>query len=206
MLCFGLVVCCNLVMSCNVLLFLFNDALYYFYGAETTGFSGVLNSYGIIWLWQIAAFGYYVLYKIFGLHWLGWHIAFCSLFAYNAFLLYRLFAHYTSLFSEKIAFFVALLFLISPFQTEVLAWGGCLHYILIVTFLLLGFISLIKYFTEQRTKDLIYFQLLLACSLWCFEQAFLFPFLFFLISYFIIPLQLSISINKVNTIFFISTW
>ncbi|MFN8237375.1 MAG: hypothetical protein U0T77_04330 [Chitinophagales bacterium] len=179
-----------------------NDTLYYLYGADQTGIKGVLNSYGIIWLWQLTAFAYYVLYKLFGFHWMGWHITFSALFAYNAYLLYRLLSFHIKLFSEKIAFLSALLFLLSPFQTEVLAWGGCLHYLLIVTFLLLGFVRLLNYYTSPNIKDVVIFQLLFAGSLMCFEQAFLFPAVYFLFSLLVVAPLMSTSYKELVSLFF----
>lgn len=178
-----------------------NDTLYYLYGADQTGIKGVLNSYGIIWLWQFTAFAYYVLYKLFGFHWLGWHITFCALFAYNAYLLYRLLSFHVKLFSARIAFLSALLFLLSPFQTEVLAWGGCLHYLLIVTFLLLGFIRLLNYYISPNTEDFVFFQILFAGSLMCFEQAFLFPAVYFLFSLLVVSTRLSKPIKEIFSLF-----
>lgn len=179
-----------------------NDTLYYLYGADQMGIKGVLNSYGIIWLWQLTAFAYYILYKLFGFHWFGWHITFSALFAYNAYLLFRLLSFHTTLFSVRIAFISALLFLLSPFQTEVLAWGGCLHYLLIVTFLLLGFIRLLNYYENPNTENFIFFQILFACSLMCFEQAFLFPAVYFLFSFLVASTQLSKSIKEIFSLFF----
>jgi len=67
-----------------------NDTFYYLYEIQTYGWRGIANSYHMIFLWQLPSLCYFLLYKIFGMHWLGWHIVFSALHALNAVLLFYL--------------------------------------------------------------------------------------------------------------------
>ncbi|MDB5227474.1 MAG: hypothetical protein JWN78_1667 [Bacteroidota bacterium] len=164
-----------------------NDTFYYLYEIETTGWKGILWSYHMIFLWYLPSLAYCILYKLFGLHWLGWHIVFCVIHSMNALLLFILL---NSIFSRgivQVSLLASFLFLMSPFQTEVVAWGAALHYLLILLFLLSGFLVLLKYFETLKIKYLVYYHLLFACSLSCFEQAFFYPFAYGLFVLLIVP-------------------
>lgn len=164
-----------------------NDTFYYLYEIETSGWKGILWSYHMIFLWHLPSLAYCILYKLFGLHWLGWHIVFCLIHSLNALLLFILLRRILQTNTIRIAFIASFLFLLSPFQTEVVAWGGALHYLLILLFLLAGFIALLKYYDTNKVKYILYYHLLFACSLSCFEQAFLYPFMYGLFTLLILP-------------------
>lgn len=155
-----------------------NDTFYYLYEIDTTGWKGILHSYHMIFIWYLPSLAYCILFKLFGLHWLGWHIAFCALHSLNALLLFRMLKKIFRQQPSFISYTASLLFLISPFQTEVVAWGGALHYLMIVTFLLAGMLALIAYFENGKVKHIVYYHVLFICSLSCFEHAFLFPFVY----------------------------
>ncbi len=119
-------------------------------------FSNIIYSFGFPALNQLSVLGFYLLYTIFGLNGLPWYLIFCSLHAFNAFLSYiifsRLFQQYKIKRAASISLIGALLFLLSPYQTEVLVWRACLNYLLVTAFILLSLFSLIRYLeTEKRT-------------------------------------------------------
>lgn len=180
-----------------------NDTLYYLNEIEQNGWKGIFNSYHMIFLWHVPSIAYYIVYKIFGFHWLGWHLVFSFLHSINAFLLFIIIQKVIKKETNWTSFFASLLFLVSPYQTEVVAWGAALHYILIVNFLLLGFLVLIRYFETNSIKYLIWFHLFFLGSLSCFEQAFLFPLLFALFVALIIPIIVDIDVWKLMKIFFL---
>lgn len=180
-----------------------NDTFYYLYEIENFGWKGILNSYHMIFLWHIPSLAYCIIYKIFGLHWFGWHLVFCFLHSLNAYLLFILLKKIIKQETKYLSFIAALLFLISPFQTEVIAWGAALHYLLIVTFLLVCLIALIRFFETDKKKYLVCFHLSFLCSLSCFEQAFLFPFLFALFVMLIIPMVVDVNNKQITKLFFI---
>lgn len=155
-----------------------NDSFYYFAKIQQEGFAGIWDSYNIIFNFQLPCFLYYVFYKIFGLHYLGWHILFSLLHVANAYLWYHFILKSFNGIKKYQIIIASYLFLIAPFQTEVVAWGATLHYLLIVFFLISCLLLLKKYSDAEKTKYLILFHLSFFCSLFCFEQAFLFPILF----------------------------
>ncbi|MBK9328849.1 MAG: hypothetical protein IPM95_05910 [Sphingobacteriales bacterium] len=155
-----------------------NDTLFYLNQIQQSGWKGFFTSYNMIFLWHVPSLIYYMNYKLFGLNWMGWHIVFSALHSLNAWLIFIILGKLLSVANRKLSFLAAFLFLISPFQTEVVAWGGTLHYLLIVTFLLAGIIALINYLETKKSIHIVWYHLFFACSLSCFEQAFLFPVLF----------------------------
>jgi len=96
-------------------------------------FQNVFYSFGFPALNQISVLAFYLLYHAFGVNGLPWFIIFCSLHAANAFLSFTifkiLFHHFNIENGIKISLIGALLFLISPYQTEVLvicrAFSAC---------------------------------------------------------------------------------
>jgi hypothetical protein len=159
-----------------------NDTFYYLNEIEQTGAKGMLGSYNMIFLWHVPSFSYYLIYKLFGLHWLGWHIIFAGFHSLNAVLLIRVVKKLLPEMDYGILWLAGALFLLSPFQTEVVAWGATFHYLLIVTFLLTGALSLLNYLKSPSNLQLLYYHLSFACALSCFEQAFLYPAVFALIA------------------------
>ena len=155
-----------------------NDTFYYLNEIEQTGAEGILSSYNMIFLWHVPSLSYYLIYKIFGLHWLGWHIVFAGFHSLNAALLLRLLRKLLPEMDFGILWLATALFLLSPFQTEVVAWGATFHYLLIVTFLLTGALSMLNYLKLPSGKLLLFYHLSFAAALSCFEQAFLYPAVF----------------------------
>ena len=119
-------------------------------------FSNIIYSFGFPALNQLSVLGFYLLYTIFGLNGLPWYLIFCSLHAFNAFLSYiifsRLFQQYKIKRAASISLIGALLFLLSPYQTEVLVWRACLNYLLVTAFILLSLFSLIRYLETEKTN------------------------------------------------------
>lgn len=118
-------------------------------------FRNVLYSFGFPALNQISVLGFYLLYTVFGLNGWVWYLIFCSLHAFNAFLIFRLFRrlfHYSEIKqATSISLIGALLFLVSPYQTEVLVWRACLNYLLVTALILLSLYYLLRYLeTEER--------------------------------------------------------
>jgi hypothetical protein len=152
------------------------DTLYYLEEIKKDGFRGIFTSYDMIFHWQFPCLVYYLIHKIFGVSWLGWHLVFSFLHSINAILIKRVLENLLPKKYFLVALFGSFLFLVSPFQSEVVAWGATLHYLLIVLFLLLSILSIHSYYTTQRNLQLYLFHVYFILSLWCFEQAFLFPF------------------------------
>lgn len=155
-----------------------NDTFDYLNEIEQTGAKGILSSYNMIFLCHVPSLFYYLIYRLFGLHWLGWHVVFAGFHSLNAALLVRLLRKLISEMDFGILWLAAALFLLSPFQTEVVAWGATFHYLLIVTFLLTGALSMLNYLKLPSGRLLLYYHLSFAGALLCYEQAFLYPAVF----------------------------
>lgn len=157
-----------------------NDTLFYLEAIQEQGFKGIANSYNMIFLWQLPSLLYYILYKLFGLHWFGWHLVFSALHALNALLLCFWLQLHTNKKYQGLIFSAALLFLVSPYQTEVVAWGATLHYLTILLGLFVSLISLYYFNTKTNNKWSIGIIIGVIISLWSFEQTYFFIPLFVL--------------------------
>jgi hypothetical protein len=166
------------------------DTLYYLEEIKKDGFRGIFTSYDMIFHWQFPCLVYYLLHKIFGVSWLGWHLVFSFLHSINAILIKRVLENLLPKKYFLVALFASFLFLVSPFQSEVVAWGATLHYLLIVLFFLLSILSIHSYYTTQRNLHLYLFHVYFILSLWCFEQAFLFPIVYILYYFFFLKKEL----------------
>jgi len=139
----------------------------------TAPFSDLLVSFGFPALNQLSIFLFYLLYYTFGTHGLGWYLVYCLLHAANAFLLYQLSARLLTDFkidkATAIAGLGALLFLISPYQSEVLVWRACQNYLLSVLFILLSLSNALQYLETTQRRDLIKIQAFFLLALFTFE-------------------------------------
>ncbi len=91
----------------------------------------------------------YFFYKFFGLNSIAWYCFQISLHALNGYLVYYFFATYFDKNEVKngknIAFLGALLFLISPYQTDVTIWKATLHYLIVTNLTLCSMCALLNY-------------------------------------------------------------
>lgn len=144
-------------------------------------FRNIIYSFGFPALNQLSILGFYLLYTFFGLNGWAWFLAFSTLHAFNTCLSFslfrRLFQHFEINQGTTVSFLGALLFLIHPYQTEVLVWRACLNYLLVTTFMLLSISSLIRYL---ETGDRLYFWGIhgfFLLALFSFELALILPLL-----------------------------
>lgn len=144
-------------------------------------FQNVLHSFGFPALNQLSVLGFYLLYKGFGTFGLPWFLIFCSLHALNAFLAFALFKRLFEVFrlknAMKIAFIGAFLFLIHPYQTEVLVWRACLNYLLVTAFLLTSLFYLIQFLQTKKSNYLNLVHGFFILALFTFELALMLPLL-----------------------------
>jgi hypothetical protein len=109
----------------------------------------------------------FILLKTFELNATAWLFFFCSLHSVNTLLVYVLAQRILN--SEKIfTALVALLFLLSPHQTEVVVWGATVHY-LVVVFLALSILFLIMLPSLLTRKRTVAIHLLFAAGLFTHE-------------------------------------
>ncbi|MEO6168523.1 MAG: hypothetical protein ABIO46_13340 [Chitinophagales bacterium] len=135
---------------------------------------------------QVAAFFFFSVYKIFGTNGWGWYLVFSLLHGANGWLAYRLFNRllekYTVRPAQLIALTGSVLFLLSPYNAEVLVWRVCIHYLLATFFMLLLLLRSISFLETGHTKYLWQVHGLFLLSLFTLEIALATPALSFIIA------------------------
>ncbi|MFT4644309.1 MAG: hypothetical protein ACI8ZX_000710 [Planctomycetota bacterium] len=128
---------------------------------------------------------FYFSYKVFGLNEMAWHIEFTFLHAFNAWLVYFLTKEFLEILKKNnyFAYFTSFLFLLSPFQTEAVAWGATIHYLFTLILFLSAFLYLIKYLKTKENKYLYLFHFLYILDLFTMELPLTFPAIFVLFTY-----------------------
>jgi hypothetical protein len=154
-----------------------SDFYNWVYIYETEPISELIACYGYPGLHQMYHFPFFIAYKIFGLNAKAWILLFTFIHSVNATLLLIFCRKLLTICNKPTAFALvpSLLFLLSPYQTEAVAWGATIHYLLITAFFLLSLIFLIKFIETENKSFLRIFLISFALSLFTMEQSFLFP-------------------------------
>ncbi|MCD8528696.1 MAG: hypothetical protein LRY27_01670 [Chitinophagales bacterium] len=157
-----------------------SDFYNWVYDYEHGSFLDALKCFGYPGLHQMYHIPFYTAYKLLGLHAWGWHFLFVGIHALNALLVFLFTKRLLQTINKNttIAFVPAFMFLLSPYQTEVVSWGACIHYLLMCTFLLASLIYLFDYLKLKTRKHLMAFLLFYILALFCMEQSYLFPFIY----------------------------
>jgi len=166
---------------------LIDDGISGIWELKSEGLKGFLNSFGF----DSFYYGHYaivfLLYSLFGLNPLGWFLLFTAFHALNAVLLYsfvrKLLGHSASTTQAPwIALCSALLFLVSPYQSENIVWAATSHYAMSLLFLLWMLNKLADtFFSGEPTTSWWVFHGLFALSLVTLEITFLFPLIGFML-------------------------
>lgn len=156
------------------------DSFLFLQTFEALGAEGLLHNFYDIGLAPVADFFLFLLYKLFGPNTLGWFMTAMLLHALNAYLIILISLRLYASFSLKAQFlpalFAALLFLLSPYQTEVLLWTPrIINYIVAVTFILLACLYLLKYSQKEKPADLFLLHLFFLLATLSFETTLSFP-------------------------------
>lgn len=148
---------------------------------EKGSFADIINCFGYSGLHQFLHLVFYSLFRMLGRDSILWYVLFSIFHAGIAFTAFRVFQQIFSDFDYKeagiVAFTGAFLFLINPYQTEVLVWRTCIHYI-IMGFSFLWIIKLTHlWLIHQKTKHLIYLNLIFILALFSLELSLAIPFI-----------------------------
>ncbi len=148
---------------------------------EKYGLVGLLHNFYDVGMAPFADTVIFLLYKVIGTNSTGWITCSLLLHANNAFLLYllgeQLFGSFGVKKGELLSLLAALLFLTSPFQTEVLLWvPRILNYSIATSLFILALHFLVRYCTNANKKDLLYLHLCFILALFSFESPLIFPF------------------------------
>ncbi len=148
---------------------------------EVEGWGGVLNCYGEPILHQVLHFFSYLIFYLFGTTPLPWLLCFTILHALNAAIFHRITFRLLQKFEIKnheiIPWLAALLFLLSPYQSEVIVWKVCLHYLMVVLFGMLAINHFLSFLEEKKVKDLIAIHFYSILGLFTIELGLMIPFL-----------------------------
>ena len=142
-------------------------------------FADILNCFGYPGNHQVLHLFFYSIYSIFHIQGLPWYIIFCSIHAFNAWLLFGWVLQITSLWkisiSALLVMFVSILFIIHPYNVEAVVWKTCLHYLLSLT-AVLGILRISPIYVNEGKEKLLWVSLLIyASSLFLLEISFVTP-------------------------------
>ncbi len=125
----------------------------------------------------------FTLYKLFDLNGWGWYVIFSFVHALNGWLLYKLSKKLLEKQGWKNATLPCLigtgLFLLSPYQAEVLVWKVCFHYLLSGFFMLTILSLLVRYLEAPRQHLIWSIHALFFLSLFTLEMALITPLMIF---------------------------
>jgi hypothetical protein len=146
---------------------------------ETQGAAGLLRAFddkSFHFVYHLAGF---LLWKLAGFNGEVWMLVFAALHAAVASLGMLVFSQFLKnenvLRAQSIAFFGSLLFLISPYATEVLVWYACIHYLFCSLLLLMSFYSMQQYLQRQGKYYLAAFYSTFFVAVFTLEISFSFP-------------------------------
>ncbi len=147
--------------------------------------SGFKSAYQVVSVHYVYHFFTYTLYRFFGFNIWIWTAVFTFFHALNAFLIWKI----ASVILEKskrgrswrISIAAALIFLVSPYQTEVVAWGPTIHYLICCGLLLLSVLLLIRYTETNALKTFIIILALFTVAWFTHEIAIVFPVIAFVV-------------------------
>ncbi len=143
----------------------------------------MLNCFGYIGHHQFFHFINYTIFKLVGVSHFAWYFIFALFHGVNGFLLYLVSERWFKRWDLEISLggiFIALLFILSPYQVETLTWKACFHYIMSVGMCLTAFLYLIRYLENTNRRDLLICHALFFCTLFVLEINLATPFIFLL--------------------------
>lgn len=96
---------------------------------------------------------------LFGFNVWAWHFLQCFLHSLNGILLYAFIGYLLRQFNyaqwRAISLLATLCFLLNPYHTEPLVWGGDLNYLLVANFILLNLLTFAFYLQSHQTRYLV---------------------------------------------------
>src|SRR5688572_18768531 len=142
-------------------------------------FADIINCFGYHGNHQFLHLLFYTFYKIFHIQALPWYLLFSTLHAVNGFMLYKLIiklsAHWKYNFPELLALIAAALFLINPYNVEVVVAKVCLHYLISAFALLALLLLFVRYVASPEKKTLWFAAGVYLISLFSLEISFVMP-------------------------------
>jgi len=148
---------------------------------DGASFSGFWRCFGFPALHQVTNFFLFFFVKWFGAGGIGWYLVYTSLHVANATLGFVL----AKKIFEKMghaqplgpALAASLLFLLSPYQAEVVVWRVCFNFLFCTLLMLASLLFLMKFLEGEKLRHLIWSHGLFVVALFTFELALALPLL-----------------------------
>jgi len=126
---------------------------------QKNGWSGLGNFSTGFSPYYVAKFIFFALLKIFRFNVCGWYVVTCALHAANAVLLFhfieKMLKQFNHAHSFTVAFIATVAFLISPYHTEAIVWGGAFNYLIVGCLILLHLNALYNFFGSEKISHAI---------------------------------------------------
>lgn len=155
------------------------DVIGWFKAYAQYGIGGLTNAFGDRSLHYIYHLFAFTLYRLFGWNGIAWYLVFTGLHAVAAILAWRVFASFLKKLeaeeANSMAFAGAVLFLISPYQTESLVWYACIHYLVATILMLLALRAFLIFYETGKTRAVILFYLFFTAAVFTLEISFCLP-------------------------------
>ncbi|MBK8830030.1 MAG: hypothetical protein IPN60_04080 [Saprospiraceae bacterium] len=121
-------------------------------------FTDIFTSFGYKGNHQALHFFFYSLYSIFHIQGLPWYLIFCSLHAFNGWLLFTWLTQINTRWKINapglLIILMCILFLVHPYNVEVVVWKVCVHYLLSLAAVMALVLFIPKYLYQADTKFL----------------------------------------------------
>lgn len=154
-------------------------------------FTDIFNSFGYKGNHQVLHFFFYGIYSIFHIRGLPWYIIFCSLHAFNAWLLYTWLTQINVRWKMNapglLIILMCFLFLVHPYNVEPVVWKVCVHYLLSLAGVMGLMLWAPKYVYQGESKFLWMCLVIFFLSIFLLEIAYITPLvisLYFVVEYF----------------------
>ena len=157
-----------------------SDFLGWFHKYQNGSYADVIHCFGYNGLHQFFHLLNFTVFKLFGTSSISWSILFAAFHGLNSFLVFILVKDLTDRWQLKLPhleWFAAVMFLIAPFQLEVVSWNACLHYLMSLFVLLSSLLLTIRLLNTKKLKLLIWIHLLFLISLFTLEINLSIPFI-----------------------------
>ncbi|MCC6724214.1 MAG: hypothetical protein IT258_06850 [Saprospiraceae bacterium] len=142
---------------------------------------GVWDCFGFPAMHQVTNFFLFCFVKWFGVGGIGWYLVFTSLHLANTALGFvlakKIFERYGNEKPEELAFIASILFLMCPYQAEVLVWRVCFNFLFCTLTMLGSMLLWLQYCEAKKPKHLLLSLGLFVVALFTFELAVVLPLL-----------------------------
>ena len=160
------------------------DFINWIYKYENGSFADVMHCFDYPGLHQFFHFVNFTIYKVISTNTIAWYMILSIMHGLNVFVIFKLGKEILNYFgNEKLGTqwlaVVAFLFLIFPYNIETVIWKACLHYMITLQCLLLGFFFLLKYWKSINGHLFLFIiHSLFVVALFTLELSFIFPFIY----------------------------